>query len=531
MMGRDAQCVASYGLREGSMRSVFNGSTCGGRPRRGIAARPRAARPPAARPRVAGALGGLALLVALTILGWAAPIARAVPFGSYAALQKKLQSGAIVETVPQGRFIVVRYDDWGLVSYRVAAVKRDPSRRPRVFVLGDSSARECFTTDTALQAALVRRWGGRLKVLTLASSIQRLSGTLAAIDNLPSQRGGVVVIGVHEYTFAGTLADTYAQLRGDPLMMRSPALQALVRARYGGRPLDTMIPGLRRHLAWYASERHVPAFRGNLRPYHRHRYDYRVPVTLAADQAMVSDFIATTGAPSGTFFQSFALNRALLRRCVSLARAKGYQVLLMEDPEERAVIGHRWDVYKQRFRSVCRSCVTAYGAHYVDLNRRVSLVPGDFYDVAHLRKPGREKWTGPLTTTILSILRDHPPIYLGALTASLSDAAPTIEPGATETATCRVSDTAGKRLNSATVTFVWHAPGGDTSVKVAANVDGVASSTVDISALSPGVQVTVDVVATWKGRRLTQTLAFTPVAPPPSPSPSTSAAASASPTP
>ena len=519
------------------MRSVFTGSTRGRRPQRTIAA----------RPLVGGALGALALLLALSVLAWATPVARAVPFGSYAALQKKMQSGAIVETVPQGRFIVARYDDWGLVSYRVAEVKRDPSRRPRVFVLGDSSARECFTTDAAMQAALVRRWGGRIKVLTLASSIQRLSGTLAAIDNLPSGRGGVVVIGIHEYTFAGSLADTYAQLRGNPLMMRSRALQALVRARYGGRPLNTMIPGLRRHLAWYAQSRRVPAFRGNPRPYHRHRYDFRVPVTLAANQALVSDFIATTGAPSGTFFQAFALNRALLRRCVSLARAKGYQVLLMEDPEEGAVIGHRWDVYKQRLRSVCRGCVSAYGAHYVDLNKRTSLVPGDFYDAVHLRRPGREKWTGPLTTAILAILRDHPPIYLGAMTASLSDVAPTIAPDATETATCNVTDTAGKHLRGATVTFVWHAAGGDTTVKVKSNAAGVASSTVDISALSPDVRVPVDVVVVWKGRRLSQTLAFTPVAPatsspsppassPPAPAsspstanPSTSPAASASP--
>ena len=487
---------------------------------------------PARRSIVARAVvAAAATLALLACLAAAATTARAVPFGSYGALQHKIQTGEIVKTVEMGRFIVVRYDDSGLVSYRVAAVKQDPSLVPRVFILGGSAVRECATSDAAMQSALVRRWGGRLKVVTLASSVQRLPSTLAAIDNLPAGRGGVVVIGVHEFTFSGTVVDVRGQLTGTPLLMTSRALHDFVRARYHYDPPNTMIPGLHRQLAWYQRARGVPAFSGHVRPYQRHRYDVRGVLPLAVKQALVSQFIYGPGAPSGAFFQSFDLNRAILRRCVTLARSKGYQVLIMEDPRDAAVVGHAWDAYKQRYQPVCRACATQLGAHYADLNLRTNLVNTDFYDVSHLLRSGRDKWTPALLSAILGILRGHPPVYLGAMTATVSDAAPVIGPGATETIACTVTDTAGKPLEGAEASFVWHFATGDVADSATTDSAGRASSVADISSLSPDVAVSVDVTVHWKGASVTVSVSFTPAAGTPTPPPSPGPSAPASPDP
>jgi hypothetical protein len=419
-------------------------------------------------------------------------------------------TGTIVDKVDMGRFIVVRYDDFGVVSYRVAALKKHPPTTPLVVILGGSAARECATTDGAMRSAIVRRWGGRVKVVSLASSVQRLASALAIIDNLPDQIGGVVVIAVHELTFAGTAADARGQLTGVTIMATSRALHDFIGNRFGYNPPNNMFEGLRRHLAWYLRVRGVPAFKARRGvAYQRHRYDVRGALPMAAKQAEVLQFRSTVGAsPNGPFFTYFGLNKALLTRCVSLAKAKGYQVLLMEDPQDRNAIGHAYDVYKQRYLPVCRQLVARRGAHYLDINAAASLRDTDFYDVSHLLSSGRGKWTPRLIAAIVNILRDHPPVYLGTVAASASDPAP--PPGGGETIGCTVRDTAGKPLKGASVTFVWHFESGPVESTAATGAKGSASSTIDISGATPGFEVVVDVTATWKGTSATATARFTP---------------------
>jgi hypothetical protein len=484
-----------------------------------------AARKVAWAPAVAVAAAALLAVLAAAATTTAGAAVFAADLGD---LQRNIQSGAICATVTQGCFIVVRYDDSGLVSYRVAAAKHRPSRLPRVFLLGGSAVRECATTDAAMQQSIVQRWGGRVKVVSLASSVQRVAGTLAAIDNLPSDVGGVVVIGVHEITFASTVAETKAQLTGVPLLMTSRALHDLVRARLGYNPPNNMLTGLRRDLDWYQRIRHVPAFEAK-RPvaWQRHRYDSMGVMSLAAKQALMTQFKYNRGAwPSGPFFRSFDLNRALLRRCVTLAKAKGYQVLLMEDPKDRVVVGHAYDLYKQWYEPVCRRFVSELGAHYVDINDQAGLVDRDFRDICHLLRSGRDKWTPRLVTAIVRILRDHPPVYLDSVTAAVSDPAPVVASGSTETVTGLVKDTAGRPLKGARVTFTWRFASGDAAATATTDATGAAMSTADVSGLSPGVGVVVDVSVTWKGLTATASVTFTPAAPEPTPT-----AVSVSPTP
>jgi len=348
-----------------------------------------------------------------------------VPFGGLGAFREQMVTGDIADSVDQGRFLIARYDDNGRISYQVAALKNKPPKGGQVYLLGGSAVREWTTSDEELAGAIERRCGRSVRALTLASSMQGFANALAIIDNLPvARRGGVVVIGFHQASFADSQSDARAQLSGVPLLMESPALREFFAEHGGGKPSGNVATGLRKYLASYLDKRGVPAFRGRPVEYLQHRYDVRGPLSLAAKQAKVTQFKSNLGAPNGPFFTYFDLNAALLRRCAMLARSKGYEVLLMENPQDAAAVGSAYDVYKQKYRPFCRRLVRKQAAHYVNLNTRVALHDTDFYDLAHLLRSGSTKWTPALTATIAGIIEDHQPEKTSSPSPSPSAARP-----------------------------------------------------------------------------------------------------------
>ena len=436
-----------------------------------------------------------------------------IPFGSLSALQHEIVSGELVDTVSQGRFIVARYDDNERVSYRVALMKRHPPALPQVIVIGGSAVRECTTSDPALRSAVAGRFDHPVGACTLASSMQRYASSLAIIDNLPADCGGVVVIGVHHLSFAGTAAEAKAQLTGVPLKMTSGALHDLIRSRFSYDPPNHLRTGLRRLLAWYLDHRGRPAFTGGDVAYLQHRY--HSALSTAGKLALTQQFKVNLGAPGGPFFDYFALNRALLRRCVTRAREKGYQIVLMEDPQDTAVVGSAYNVYKQKYQPASRRIARECGAHYVNLNTTAGLVNGDFFDISHLLSSGRRKWTPKLAAAVAQVLRDH---RLTSVTATASDPAPL--PDTAVTVTCVAGDRSGHRLRGANVTFTWRFESGDKMKVVRTGARGIARSTLDIAAATPGYEVMVDVAVRYAGKTMTSSVSFTPaIAPRPSPTP------------
>ena len=328
-------------------------------------------------------------------------------YESAGELRRDLVTGNIARSVTAGEFIVARYDDFGWASYQIAALRKASAKTPLVVVVGGSAVRECVIDDEELAAAIKERDGPKARVFTFASAMQRLPSTLAIIDNLPeATHGGVVVIGVHHLSFVATEADARGQLTGTPLVMSSPALRDVVAERFGGKPSTNMLPGLQRFLDWYQSKRGVPAFQGAEQTYKRHRYDERGALATSTKQALVPRFTQTLGAsPNGAFFTYFDFNVALLERCVSEAREKGYRVLLMQDPIDGVVVGTSYDAYEKEYRPVVQRIVRQQDARYVDLNPRAALADADFYDLFHLLPSGRAKWTPMLAAAVAPILR------------------------------------------------------------------------------------------------------------------------------
>ena len=350
----------------------------------------------------------LIALVGLALLATAERSFAADAVTDMGALRRQVTSGEFTAGVQPGGFITARYDDYGWASWQIAALKYEPPTIPLVLIVGGSAVRECVTEDDELAADIAQKSGTQVKVVTAATMMQRLPSTLAIIDNLPPG-SGVVVIGVHHPTFVATQADAEAQLTGTPLLLASGALREVTVAEFGDAPTVNILSGLQHYADAYERKRGSAPFTGREQTYLRHRYDSRGALPLTTKQTMVPRFSQGSGAPGGPFDTYFDFNVALLRRCVAVARAKGYEVLLMQDPLDTTATGAAFAPYVARYQPEVQRIVRGQKAHYVDLNKSAGLVDSDFFDLFHLLGSGRDKWTAKLGESLAEIVRALPP--------------------------------------------------------------------------------------------------------------------------
>jgi hypothetical protein len=242
-------------------------------------------------------------------------------------------------------------------------------------------------------------------VHVLASSEQGYAQTLAMVENLPPGHA-VIVVDIHHTPFAFGVRGAEAQLHGDELLLRSRSLHDLLERRFIESFDLSLDAGIKVYLAKYRHRRGAEAFESTVPvSYNVHRYSQNMLWPYDMKVSRVALWRAGRGRPDGPFFNNFKLNAALLEETVALARAKGYQVLLMETPQNAAIIGDGFDVYKQKYRALCHDLVNRYGAAYVNCNKTAGLVDLDFHDLAHLVPSGRVKWTPELARALVPLVR------------------------------------------------------------------------------------------------------------------------------
>ena len=317
--------------------------------------------------------------------------------------QRYFAQGRYVDDVTQARFIRSRCDDAGHVTYAASAMRLRPPRLPAVYLVGGSSVRVCIGEPASLARQVRSRCGRRVSVHVLATSEQHFASTLAIIDNLP-QTPAVVVIGVHHTQFAFGISGASRQAGGDPLPLCSPALlEWLADESLENPPLD-ITRGVRKYLALYRRRRHAAPFTGPPIAYNRLRYSQASVWPLATKRQRVDQWLIGRGRPGGPFFDNLELNGRLLEAAVVLARERGFEVIIMESPQDTAVVGAAWSRYEKLYRAVCRRIAARHGARYVNLNPTTALVDGDFHDLVHLVPSGRAKWTPALARVVAPLV-------------------------------------------------------------------------------------------------------------------------------
>jgi hypothetical protein len=304
--------------------------------------------------------------------------------------------------IPESVLLRDPRDDGLRVSYEIGRLKINPPRKPAVYILGGSAARECFLGEGSLANEIGMAGGGDVEVHQLASNNREFGSDLAVIDNLP-RTPGVIVIEVGMARFVHVEGATEDQLAGKPLLLWSPALKDFLVDQTGhGRFAFTILPGVADYAVTYAKWRlhRLLIARPFLIRFKQHLYTRDMAYDTARKRELVRLWLENRGRPGGQWERVFPYDAALLERCVALARERGFEVVLLEGPLNTDIVGHQWDAGIERYRGLCDALARTYGARYIDFLAQAGLRDQDFRDLTHMLYPGQVKYERELAAAL-----------------------------------------------------------------------------------------------------------------------------------
>ena len=114
-------------------------------------------------------------------------------------------------------------------------------------------------------------------------------------------------------------------------------------------------------------------------------------------------------------------NFGMLEEILKLARERGYDVVLYDQPLNASAAGPDWNGVVPAYRKRARALAARYDVPYVHIERHVALSDDDFADLFHLLAPARLKWQPEMARELASTLTapvDEPVAALGGRTAA-----------------------------------------------------------------------------------------------------------------
>ncbi|HJW74356.1 MAG TPA: hypothetical protein VJ787_01625, partial [Thermoleophilia bacterium] len=217
-------------------------------------------------------------------------------------------TGGLYTSLPLSALLRVPRDDYLKASYDTTVLKVHPPRRPAVYILGGSAAREAFTEEQNVEAQIAAAGGGRTDVYVLASREQTFGESLAIVDNLPPSHGAICVITVNHTRFAYDPDRVEDQLAGRHLLLDSPSLRRHVGARYQrGLTSPSIVPGIMDYLSGWIDEHFDEAREGRLPRlrYILHRYHQGHLWPDLKKRQMLAHWLSGRAGPEGDFDRDF----------------------------------------------------------------------------------------------------------------------------------------------------------------------------------------------------------------------------------
>jgi len=294
-------------------------------------------------------------------------------------------------------------DDYRYVAHRVLALERDPPSGPAIYLLGGSTVRECIHSPDGLAAELRRASGRTHHVELLASSNQTFGQALAIVDRLPPTGGWVLIATAPgRFTRDPGLDDDQAR-HLDPLLLASPALaRALeVEIESDGAVARRGEVGnlLRSWLAALEGDAEGPV-------YLRHRYSQDEILTDAVKRSKVTQWVEQR---QPLLAERLDYHLDMLEAVIALARERGFQVALLEQPLNRAVVGDAFARAEARIAGRLDHLRARLDVPLVGVRPDRALTSELFYDLTHLVEPGRERWQRALARALLEAGIGAPP--------------------------------------------------------------------------------------------------------------------------
>jgi hypothetical protein len=325
---------------------------------------------------------------------------------SLLGLQALFTSGAFTHVRERLQLRTVR-DDFVQDSYVIGRLKIDPPDHLPVYVMGGSTTRESLVSEASFAAALRGASGVPVHVYVLSNQNQTFGQSLAMVDNLPAGRG-VVAIGINNNRFHFSPADVALQARGLPLLLASPTLRRFLASNPpSGLPmarLPGILPGIMDFLIGAVGARFSEWATGHQLglTYLPHWVTVNKTWSTARRRAGLRQWIALH---RPAFLHNYAYNARLLDVLVKRAKQRGYMVVLTEETENSAIVGHSFDQFKRVYQPIVRRIAAKYGVPYIDLQARLHLPDADYWDYMHMVEPGRVIWEKQLAAALAPATR------------------------------------------------------------------------------------------------------------------------------
>jgi len=307
--------------------------------------------------------------------------------------------------VDEGRLLRISHDDYVHVSVKVQELKKDPPQTRTVYLFGGSGTMECFVSEASLAAAIGRDAHQPVQVVSLAAHQESMAMTLALVDNLPPGPA-TLAIGLDPMRVTGTPQRDEELLSGHTLLVRSRRLDEIAPQFFGKRaPATGYIPGIFDYVGSYLRERAAdgPPW-GEKITYQPHYYPWgsvghsplgkrrNVLYVLAKDVTLYREY--------GDY------NFAMLQEVLQLARQRGYDVVLFDQPLNASAAGPDWAGVMPAIRRRATVLANKWDVPYLHIEQHVKLDDADFADLFHLLAPARLKWQSEMAREIAATLRE-----------------------------------------------------------------------------------------------------------------------------
>ncbi len=277
--------------------------------------------------------------------------------------------------------IANKHDDHAHVMHVVGRTLHAPEAPPRVLVVGGSGFREGFLEGQWLNDALAKAGVGQWPIVNLASSSQSYAQSLAVLDVI-GRPGDVALVGINHWRYITLPEEQVRQARGDPILVRSPALLAAT-PEVNDEPVVLMY-GFALARVRDALQRSVGRWRSGEAPVAYQQCIY-TPIPKQSDEAkraLVQKWIAQF---RPRFLEHFDQNAAMLETLVGELTARGLRVVLLEQPLNHDVVGGQFRLEQERYRRHAAGLDNGRDVVFLNLNASFGFRNDDFHDLTHIR--------------------------------------------------------------------------------------------------------------------------------------------------
>jgi hypothetical protein len=295
--------------------------------------------------------------------------------------------------------------DWDVaVSWKVDHLKRYPPKKPLVVLVGGSGANAGISSNSELSSAISKALGQQILAYVLGSGRQTIAASMAIIDNLPDTNT-TVLIGVNLNRFTNDRQSSFAQVSGRGLLLQSARLRHYVSVTYGDEyPPFGILPGILSYLKGEIIQISVRIMSGNspfLNLDSDLRQDYIRPAYTISEmrqtlQRVFNDRITK-------FQKNFIFHALMLKEAVRLGKERGLDIVILELPSNREIMGDVFNAQTQQYQALCRVIAAEYNIPYLNFNDQLSLGSTDFMDLDHMNEKGRAIWENKLVERLATL--------------------------------------------------------------------------------------------------------------------------------